>query len=139
MPNGGSTAVRASSGYSWGKLTAVVFGNPQWWVPYNSVCPGTGADGSSWSGMAYRYSYAQSGRVTGKRVAISRIGHNGGISTANLDTAWTYDNEGRPLTMTYPVVNDPSTNTPTSTAFNYTYDAMGRAATMSPGPNLATW
>ncbi len=51
----------------------------------------------------------------------------------NLDAYWTYDNEGRVLTEQYPVANDPSTGDPTSTAYTYTYDTMGRPITMTTG------
>ena len=53
-----------------------------------------------------------------------------GLQQANLDAYWTYDNEGRVLSVQYPVVYDPNTGDPTSTAYNYTYDTMGRPSTM---------
>jgi RHS repeat-associated protein len=53
------------------------------------------------------------------------------IETDNPDAYWTYDNQGRPLTMTYPVVTDPTTGNPTNTAFTYNYENMGRPSTMS--------
>ena len=34
-----------------------------------------------------------------------------------------------------PVVNDPNSGDPTSTAYTYTYDTMGRASTMTNGLN----
>src|SRR5208282_6491700 len=71
------------------------------------------------------------GQTTGKRMAISRGGYSGG--NANLDAYWTYDNEGRVLTEQYPVATDPSTGNPTSTAYTYTYDTMGRPITMTTG------
>ena len=68
--------------------------------------------------------------------ANTRTGfYGGGVSTVNLDAYWTYDNEGRVLSSTYPVVTDPNTGNPTGTLFNYAYDTMGRPSTMMTGPN----
>ena len=39
------------------------------------------------------------------------------------------------LTVQFPVVNDPDTGEPTSTAFSYTYDTMGRPSAMTYGLN----
>ena len=114
------------SGASWGKLTAVAFGTGP-----GSACPGTAPDGSTWGGLTYEYQYNSAGQTTGKRMAISRGGYTGG--NVNLDAYWTYDNEGRVLTEQYPVANDPSTGNPTSTAYTYAYDTMGRPITMTTG------
>ena len=119
-----------SSGASWGKLTAVVFSNGS-----GGVCPGPGPDGSTWGGIVYEYQYASSGRATGKRMVVTRGVTNSGAYQANLDAYWTYDNEGRVLTVQYPVVTDPNTGNPTGTAYDYTYDTMGRPSTMVNDPN----
>jgi len=119
-----------SSGSSWGKLTAVIFGNGS-----GGVCPGPGPDASTWGGIAYEYQYSSTGRTTGKRMAVTRGGPNSPAYRANLDAFWTYDNEGRMLTEQYPVVTDPNTGNPTGTAFNYTYDTMGRPSSMVNDPN----
>ena len=91
------------SGSSLGKLTAVTFGGPDGYL-----CPSTQGS-SSWGGLAYEYQYSWTGQVTGKRMAVGRSGYIGGLQVYNLDAHWTYDNEGRPVSVTYPVVNDPNT------------------------------
>ena len=78
------------SGYSWGKLTAVSFGNGT-----SGVCPGTAPDASTWGGVVYKYAYSPAGHTTGKRMTISRNGYYAGLSTLNLDATWSNDNEGR--------------------------------------------
>jgi RHS repeat-associated protein len=119
-----------ASGASWGKLTGVLFG---FGTPGTGVCPGTGSNGSTWSGLTYEYQYASSGRTTGKRMIVQRQSYNEGMQQYDLDAYWTYDNEGRVLSVQYPVVTDPGTGNPTSTAYNYTYDNMGRPSTMPNG------
>ena len=115
-----------SSGYSMGKLTAVTFGTGSY-----GLCPGTAPDSSTWGGLTYDYQYSSAGQVTGKRMQIARTPYYGGRSVVNLDAYWAYDNEGRLNSVTYPVVNDPNTGDPTSTAFTYTYDNMGRPSIMA--------
>jgi YD repeat-containing protein len=66
-----------------------------------------------------------------KQMVINRIGYNWGAASIALDAYWTYYNEGRPLTVTYPVVTDPSTGNPTNTSYTYSYDTMGRPSTMT--------
>jgi len=121
-----------ASGASWGKLTGVSFANGT--SGAYSVCPGTAQDGSTWGGINYAYAYSSAGQVTGKQMDIGRTGFYGAAS-AGLVANWTYDNEGRPLTMTYPAVTDPVTGNPTGTSFSYTYDTMGRPSTMTHGPS----
>ena len=99
-----------------------------------SVCPGTAVDSSTWAGLTYEYQYSSAGQTTGKRMTVSRNGYYG-LNQINLDAYWTYDNEGKVLTTQYPVVDDPNSGNPTSTAYTYTYDTMGRASTMTNGLN----
>ena len=99
-----------------------------------SVCPGTAVDSSTWVGLTYEYQYSSAGQTTGKRMIVSRNGYYG-LDQINLDAYWTYDNEGRVLTTQYPVVTDPNSGDPTSTAYTYNYDTMGRASTMTNGLN----
>jgi len=119
------------SGASYGKLTAVAFG---YGTPGSGACPGSGSNGSTWQGMLYEYQYASTGRTTGKRMIVKRNGYGDSPNTTvDLDAFWTYDNEGRMLTVQYPVVTDPNTGNPTSTAFTYAYDNMGRPTTITSG------
>lgn len=120
------------SGSSYGKLTAVAFG---YGTAGSGACPGSGSNGSTWAGMVYEYQYASTGRTTGKRMAVTRKPYYGGPVTTDLDAYWTYDNEGRMLTVQYPVVADPNTGGQTSTAFTYAYDNIGRPITMAAGLN----
>ena len=124
----GQTIDGFNTGPSYGKLTAVTFGYGTAGV-YNA-CPGTASDSSTWGGIAYEYQYSSAGQTTGKRMKVTRTPYYGGPSQVNLDAYWTYDNEGKVLSLQYPVVNDPDTGEPTSTVYNYAYDTMGRLSTM---------
>lgn len=71
------------------------------------------------------YSYNSAGLVTKKRLRQVRTD-----TSANLDGAWTYDNEGRMLTLAYPdawQLGNPSAPV-NDGVFTYTYDSLGRPA-----------
>ena len=76
------------------------------------------------------YSYHNAGGVTKKRVQI--IGTPFGSSNINMDAAYTYDGEGRVLSIRYPFgkVNSNGT-TVDGPLYHYTYDTLGRLQRMS--------
>ena len=76
------------------------------------------------------YSYHNAGGVTKKRVQIT--GMPFGSNTVNMDAAYTYDGEGRVLSIRYPFgkVNSNGT-TVDGPLYNYTYDSLGRLRSMT--------
>src|SRR5579883_1795254 len=90
---------------TWGRVTAVNFG------------------GSAVYGMpsfTYEYSYSTAGRVTAQRMEADNVG-SGPIV---LDATYTWDNEGRISSRTYPIIRPLS---PTETnSYGYQYDPVGR-------------
>jgi YD repeat-containing protein len=83
-----------------------------------------------------RYSYTKGGLVEKKRLTVTMNANPNGynVQSVNLDTAQTYDNEGKVLTVKYPDamgfdINGTYTNLPGAT-YTYTYDAMARPITM---------
>jgi len=81
--------------------------------------------GANWGAYTYTYGYTAGGLVASKAVGLNR-----GNNTATLEVDYTYDNEGRMVTVTSP------TTTQAGTTYTYTYDALGRptalAATAGP-------
>ena len=66
------------------------------------------------------YSYTQPGSLAGKQLQISQTGS----SALNLNGSWTYNNEGKMTSMTYPSVSNHSGTYTTS------YDSMARSSTL---------
>jgi len=79
---------------------------------------------------AYRelYSFTVGGRVKTKRLALRKSYQSKAYATfysyRNLDANYTYDNEGHPLSVSYPLGGP---------AYTYSLDAMGRPVTMTDG------
>ena len=82
------------------------------------------------------YSYHNAGGVTKKRVQIT--GTPFGSSTVNMDAAYTYDGEGRVLSIRYPFaqVNGNGT-TVDGPLYSYSYDSLGRLRSMTDQGNTA--
>jgi RHS repeat-associated protein len=80
------------------------------------------------------YGYNQAGARLSKTVKITR-----GSQVGSMTVSWTYDNEGRPLKVTYPGGGSCTTCTP-STGSSYTnaYDTMGRPNTLTDTVNTRT-
>jgi len=94
------------SGYGWGRLGAVTFGNE------GASSPAGGPK------FTYYYSYSQPGRVTRQRLSIT-AGSN--PSPANLDANYTWDTQGRMTSMGYPGFgNEGAPDTPP--VYTYQYD-----------------
>ena len=111
---------------SWGRLvTAQFWGGPG--CPLNIVSPPPLA--KTTLPFVQMYSYSVPGQITGKRLILSRE-PAGQVQTANIDGAFTYDNEGHMLKETYPVTYTQSGNNPpvqqTQQSYAYSYDGMGR-------------
>ena len=66
---------------------------------------------------SYLYSYNQAGRVIAQRLTIP-------YPQFTFDAAYTWDNQGRMTSQTYPGASDP---------LSYTYDAMGNLTTLATG------
>ena len=97
------------SQYTQGRLAAITY-QPM----TNSTITSTLPTFSEW------YSYTQAGSLAGKQLKASQTG-----STAlNLNGAWTYNNEGKMTSVTYPSVSNHSGTYTTS------YDSMARPSTL---------
>jgi RHS repeat-associated protein len=88
------------------------------------------------------YSYAQPGKLTKKRLRLSRSVQSHTI-TGDLDAQYSYDNEGKMTSVTYPQSSyiDPNTlqvlQSPVTT-YTYAFDTMGRPTSMT-GPGADNW
>ncbi len=102
------------SQYAWGRLTAVVFHSAN----------------NAMEEFAYMYSYNQAGRVTKQRL---RLDHDGQVVLMDLDASYTWDNEGRMTSLTYPRSGMGYGPPP---QYTYQYDAMGRLSGMQEMPCL---
>jgi RHS repeat-associated protein len=86
-------------------------------------------------GILFRemYSYTAAGLRTKKRLRAAKdIGAPYGVQSADLDGVWTYDNEGRVVTVKYPdtYYEEPSGNYPPvlmpGALLTYTYNRLGQ-------------
>jgi len=85
------------------------------------------------------YSYTQAGLPATKRLQVNQtyywtVSGNGhqAVVTDNLDSTYTYNNEGKITAMTYPSTVSGSTTTP-GASYNYSYDQMYRLSGMTSG------
>ena len=85
-----------------------------------------------------RYSYTAGGLVTRKRLTVTENvapPGNTNLKSVDLDTAQTYDNEGKVLTVKYPDTKgfdiDNQYVTLPGATYTYTYDGMGRPITLA--------
>jgi RHS repeat-associated protein len=103
---------------AWGRPTTTQWGGPACSAIKNTT-------------FTQMYSYAPAGLTTKKRL---RIGRSTGTVTGDMDVAYSYDSEGRATSMAYPTTYTLNTyNNPVAhpgPIYTYTYDAMGRPATM---------
>src|SRR5260370_33746325 len=88
------------------------------------------------------YSYAQPGGVTAKRLRMNRTVQSHPFMI-DLDAQYSYDNEGRMTSVTYPQSSyiDPNTlqvlQSPVTT-YSYGFDTIGRPTSMT-GPGADIW
>jgi RHS repeat-associated protein len=83
------------------------------------------------------YSYSQAGLPATKRLQVNQVVHVGSqhaTETANLDSTYTYNNEGKVTAMTYPSTISGSNTTP-GASYNYSYDSMNRLGGMTDSNN----
>ncbi len=122
------------SQYALGRLAAVQY------APFPlSTVPDTAGPIS----LVDMYSYTQAGLPAAKRLQVNEVlawknnqGYNqGGTGTDNLDSTYTYNNEGKVTAMTYPTTTPGYTsgvayNVP-GASYNYSYDSMYRLGGMT--------
>ena len=107
----------------WGRLAVAEYGQP------------------SCTGGQYResYSYTSGGLPLKKKLWV----YGGGLGVGSLVGEWSYDDEGKILTVKYPDTYDSQGNPLTGRTYTNGYDAMGRLATLvdnRPGtPPGYTW
>ena len=129
------------SQYSSGRLAAV-----QYYAPPASAYVANYNCGTT---LVEQYSYNQGGAKTNKGMLVTRTlawqsdsaGSNPptitGASTADLESSYTYDNEGRMTGIQYPGGWN-GTSTIAGPSVGYTYDSMGRLGGItSPSPNYS--
>jgi RHS repeat-associated protein len=99
--------------------------NSSVYITYDAISGGVNQTGrvaqtSYYAGTRYiteRYNYTAPGQVTSKKFILG---------TQTMEATWTYDNEGRMSSVTYPV---------SATTYNFTYDSMSRLNGMTQGAN----
>jgi RHS repeat-associated protein len=118
-----TTYISGYSNYPSGRLTAVQY------YGGSSTYGSFGSPGSCDTQFVEAYNYSQPGGKVGKRLQITRnniawSSHSPstGSATANLDSTYTYDNEGRMITEQYPV---------SGPYLGWAVDSMGRWNTMT--------
>ncbi|HTR35829.1 MAG TPA: RHS repeat-associated core domain-containing protein [Bryobacteraceae bacterium] len=130
------------SGYTAGRLVA---------VQYPGIAPTypNGAYGTI--NLVDEFAYTQSGLASGKRMKVTEANvryqiHGQNFYTnlsLNLDSAYTYNNEGKLTAMTYPTTtnnsfyngNPSGIGTYPGASYNYSYDAMNRLSGMTDANN----
>ena len=123
------------SQYAAGRLTAVQY---RGLVPYSYAPNSPGP-----IQMVDMYSYTQAGLPAGKRLQVNHLvgwqdSHgvlHQNTGTRNLDSTYTYNNQGEVTAMTYPGTTPGYTNgvpiNVTGASYNYSYDTMYRLAGMT--------
>ena len=106
--------------------------------------PGAGCDATVYKHIEM-YSYSRDGQVTKKRfrmtrsVAVDTPSWHMVTISADLDSTYGYDGEGRLTSMTYPTVSAnwllPTWDYTGGGTVTYGYDAMGRLSSMGSGGN----
>jgi RHS repeat-associated protein len=113
-----AACVPSSAGWPYnlaGRLAAVVFADENTGASYN-----------------YGYVYNQAGRVTGQCLTTStpRVGYlNGGYAALNVGYTW--DNQGRMTSLSYPGQYNQWNSTEPGPVNSYTYDAVGNLTSLS--------
>jgi RHS repeat-associated protein len=114
-----------------GRLTA---------VQYPSLAPNTGSVAETPVQMNDMYSYSQPGLPADKRLQVNQVVYYDDINnhlqhqtiTVNLDSTYTYNDEGQVTAMTYPSTASGGNTTP-GASYNYSYDSMNRPGGMTSG------
>jgi RHS repeat-associated protein len=87
------------------------------------------------------YSYTQPGEVTKKRLRLSRSVQSHTV-TGDVDAQYSYDNEGKMTSVTYPQSSYIDQNLQVQqspvTTYTYGFDTMGRLTSMT-GPGVDNW
>ncbi len=79
------------------------------------------------------YSYTQAGLPAAKRVQVNQtvtLPGGNGTATSNLDSTYTYNNEGKATAMTHPATGLSSAPV-AGPSYNYSYDSMYRLSGMT--------
>jgi YD repeat-containing protein len=85
------------------------------------------------------YSYTRAGQVAKKKLRVTRTfsepyPYPAQTVNADLEASWSYDIEGRVLSVTYPTAMagvGGAYGSAGGQTYTYTYDSMGRPATMA--------
>jgi RHS repeat-associated protein len=80
------------------------------------------------------YSYTQAGLPAAKRLQVNEVVYHGAphyTQTANLDSTYTYNNEGKITAMTYPSTVNGAGTSIAGAGYNYSYDGMYRLSGMT--------
>ena len=107
-----------SGSYTAGRLTAVQYFNIT-----NNVFASCNTT------FTEMYNYSLAGGKTGKRLRVTRP-YGGGTTSVNLDSSYTYDNEGRTTAVQYPSYYTGS-GTQAGPNLGYAFDTMGRLNTLT--------
>ena len=102
----------------------------------SSLGAGVGANALSFE---YNFSYTPAGKVAGKTLQLQSADHlsfQGAQAYGAVTASYTYDNQGAPISVTYPQQETWVTGGVT-TVFNYTLDAMERPTGMTDQNNYA--
>ena len=106
----------------WGRLTAV-----EYFASPSNTC--TTSDQSNGIRFIERYSYTVGGLITNKRLYTRKTSswptspYTGSVADKYMEAVYTYDNEGKMVSVTYPGDSDTSL---VGTKYTYTFDSLGR-------------
>jgi RHS repeat-associated protein len=132
-----NTVTANYSQYVAGRLATVQYFAPPTGVPSQGTSCG--------ATITEQYSYNQAGAKTNKGLLLQRTLQyqyqsnpiQSSSSTVDLESSYTYDNEGRMTSVQYPGSQGPQTGTQTALTsaagpdYGYAYDTMGRLNTMT--------
>ena len=112
-----------SGSYTAGRLVAVQ--NPSF-----SIGQGSGINAVQFTEM---FGYTQAGQANKKRLQVAEntpVGNGYTNVSVNLDASYTYDNEGKMTSVTYPATYGYQSSTPGPT-YTYSFDSMSRLLSMT--------
>ena len=119
--------------YGAGRLTAVQY--PA--AIYTPIINGISEPAQAGAQMNDMYSYTQAGQVATKRLQVTepftyqdQHGNHNTSATANLDSTYAYNTEGKITSMSYPGTGYSSGLT-AGPSYNYSYDSMYRLSGMT--------
>ena len=116
------------SQFASGRLTTIQYNvSGAWWNTYTDYVNGAQVQFTG-DNVVEMYTYNSPGKLTGKRLRVTRTTTDGNVTAPDLNATWTYNNEGNLTGVSYP--GDPNGTNPPAT-YSYSYDGIDRLTGMA--------